>query len=160
MIKTILIVSVKRVFSLKNSSMWHIIINISIMYQSCKRQISGRAKRATISLLIWSTKNESGASCMHIIRVLSEKNSSPEISLSVAFVYPLPFFSLSLCGRNHDDVLSEKRLEIGTTRRDATRDFLLLSSIIYARSYPNDNAKCIHRLTCGRNARSGVLFRI
>jgi len=86
-------------------------------------------------------------------KILRRKFLFRSRGLFVLFLFPLP---LSLVGETASTCSARNALKSG--RHDVTRDFLL-SSNIYTRSYPCDNAKCTHRLTCGRNA-SEVDFRI
>ena len=66
---------------------------------------------------------------MHTVRVLSEKNSSPEISLSVAwFVYPLPFFFPSSVGETTTMCLARNASKSG--RHDATQRAIFFSSVL------------------------------
>lgn len=97
----------------KKSATWCGIINVSIAYQSRKWQVLWSARGATISPLIWSTKNESGASRMHRLYFTWEKFLAGNFSFARAVCR---FFFLSRVGETRVDVLGEKRVEIGTTR--------------------------------------------
>lgn len=76
--------------------------------------------------------------------VLPGKNSSPEISLSLALFVVLFFCRV---WEKRVDVLGEKRLEIGTTRRNAwfsspSQALPFMQILVLSR----DNVKCTHRL--------------
>lgn len=82
---------------------------------------------------------------VRIACILPGKNSSPEISLSFALFV---VFFFCRVWEKRVDVLGEKRLEIGTTRRNAW--FSSPSQALPFMQDPrlsHDNVKCTHRLS-------------
>lgn len=128
----------------KKSATWCGIINVSIAYQSRRWQALWSARGATISPLIWSTKNESGASRMHRLYFTWEKFLAGNFSFARAVCR---FFFVA-CGRNASTCSARNASKSG--RHGVTRDFLLLLKLYHLCRIPvlsHDNVKCTHRLS-------------
>lgn len=128
----------------KNSATWCGIINVSIAYQSRRWQVSGSTREATISPLIWSTRKwiwsiAYASLVFYLGKILRRK------FLFRSHLFVVLFFCR--VWEKRVDVLGEKRLEIGTTRRNAwfsspSQAPPFMQILVLSR----DNVKCTHRL--------------